>query len=54
MTEKNSREADSAAPETAKKWWCNFCDFRSDDEKEYLNHSCKDELAKKKQSAPAP
>jgi hypothetical protein len=30
-----------------KKWWCNFCDFRTDDEKEYLAHSCKDELARR-------
>jgi hypothetical protein len=29
----------------AAEWWCNFCDFRTDDEQEYLTHSCKDVLA---------
>jgi hypothetical protein len=26
------------------KWWCNFCDFRTDDEREYLAHSCQEVL----------
>jgi hypothetical protein len=26
------------------KWWCNFCDYRSDDEEEYLAHSCVETL----------
>ena len=41
--------ADDRSSDTKqKKWWCNFCGFRTDDEKAYLAHSCKDELAKKK------
>jgi hypothetical protein len=24
------------------KWWCDFCDFRTDDRDEYLAHSCLD------------
>jgi hypothetical protein len=28
-------------------WWCNFCDFRSDDEDLYLKHSCAEELKKR-------
>jgi hypothetical protein len=29
--------AEAAAPA---KWWCNFCDLRTNDQKEYLAHSC--------------
>jgi hypothetical protein len=34
------------------KWWCNFCDLRTDDQELYLSHSCKDELEKKGVAAP--
>lgn len=30
-----------AAPAPAK-WWCNFCGFATDDQQEYLQHSCVD------------
>ena len=43
---KDSKQSEQAQGKS-KKWWCNFCDFRSDDEKEYLEHSCKDELARR-------
>jgi len=28
-------------------YWCNFCGFRSDDEEEYLRHSCTKEIERK-------
>jgi hypothetical protein len=34
------------------KWWCNFCDLRTDDQEYYLSHSCKEELEKKGVAAP--
>jgi len=39
----NKESTDGAAPATAAApapWWCNFCDFKTDDQKEYLRHSC--------------
>lgn len=27
-------------------WWCNFCDFKAEDQALYLKHSCADELKK--------
>jgi hypothetical protein len=30
----------TAAPE----WWCNFCDFKTNDQKVYLSHSCAEVL----------
>lgn len=35
------------------KWWCNFCDLRTDDQAYYLSHSCQDELKKRGVEAPA-
>lgn len=28
------------------KWWCNFCGFATNDQNEYLKHSCAEILAK--------
>jgi hypothetical protein len=41
-------------PADAKKWWCNFCNFTTDDTNEYLAHSCKEVLAKGETPAPDP
>jgi len=30
--------------QTPAKWWCNFCGFATDDQREYLQHSCVDVL----------
>jgi hypothetical protein len=38
------REA-ASAPE--QEWWCNFCNFKSDDQATYLAHSCTEELEKR-------
>lgn len=46
----NKPETEANAPA---KWWCNFCGFTTDDEREYLQHSCVDVLAAKGQT-PAP
>ena len=27
-------------------WWCNFCNFKTEDQALYLKHSCADELKK--------
>ena len=29
------------------KWWCNFCELRTDDQEYYLSHSCQAELKKR-------
>jgi hypothetical protein len=34
------------------KWWCNFCNLRTDDQEQYLAHSCQDELKKRGVEAP--
>ena len=34
------------------KWWCNFCGLRTDDQEQYLSHSCQDELKKHGVEAP--
>ena len=34
------------------KWWCNFCDLRTDDQEYYLSHSCQEELKKRGIEAP--
>jgi hypothetical protein len=34
-------------------WWCNFCDFKTEDQAVYLKHSCADELKKQGKSAQA-
>ena len=31
------------------KWWCNFCGFATNDQKEYLQHSCAEVLQQKGQ-----
>jgi hypothetical protein len=33
-------------------WWCNFCDFGTDDRDAYLAHSCRDVLAAKGKDIP--
>lgn len=53
MPENNTPDAAREQKKTAGKWWCNFCNFRSDNEQEYLNHSCTDELEKTKAAAKA-
>jgi len=35
-----------------KKWWCNFCNFTTDDQQEYLSHSCQEVLARGDRPAP--
>jgi hypothetical protein len=39
-----TRPAGTAADGKTAEWWCNFCDFKTDDQKEYLGHSCVDVL----------
>jgi hypothetical protein len=34
------------------KWWCNFCELRTDDQEYYLSHSCQEELKKRGVAAP--
>jgi hypothetical protein len=34
------------------KWWCNFCQLRTDDQEYYLSHSCQEELKKRGVEAP--
>lgn len=31
-------------------WWCNFCNFKTEDQAVYLKHSCVDELKKQEPS----
>ena len=35
-------------PATAPKqeWWCNFCNYKTDDQSAYIAHSCAEELKK--------
>ena len=40
-----SAAASSAPNNQASQFWCNFCDFRTDDANAYLAHSCADVLA---------
>jgi hypothetical protein len=42
----------SAAEKQQGKWWCNFCNLRTDDQEYYLSHSCQDELKKRGVEAP--
>lgn len=35
------------------KWWCNFCELRTDDQEYYLSHSCQEELKKRGVAPPA-
>ena len=43
----------SPAAETKQgKWWCNFCNLRTDDQGYYLSHSCQEELKKRGVEAP--
>jgi hypothetical protein len=41
-----------AADKAPGKWWCNFCDLRTDDQEYYLSHSCQEELKKRGVEAP--
>jgi hypothetical protein len=34
-------------------WWCNFCNFKTQDQAVYLKHSCAEELKKQGQSPQA-
>jgi hypothetical protein len=45
----STKDEETVAQDKAKsmKWWCNFCDFRSNSVHEYLTHSCTEELAKR-------
>jgi hypothetical protein len=38
---------------TKQTWWCNFCNYKTEDKDAYLKHSCVEEL-KKQGRAPAP
>lgn len=38
--------AGDRTPDAPAKWWCNFCGFATDDQKQYLQHSCTEELAR--------
>jgi hypothetical protein len=42
---KQSEQTPAAAPTTDASYWCNFCDFRTNDLQGYLSHSCQDVLA---------
>jgi hypothetical protein len=42
----------AAAEKPQGKWWCNFCDLRTDDQEYYLSHSCQEELKKRGVEAP--
>jgi hypothetical protein len=47
----NGEPSSSNSPDT--EWWCNFCNFKSSSQQEYLKHSCKDVLeAQGKNTAP--
>jgi hypothetical protein len=52
-----TQTAPTGAPDTQEnktqdaqaQWWCNFCGFATNDQKEYLQHSCADVLQQKGQ-----
>jgi hypothetical protein len=44
--------AASSAEAKQGKWWCNFCNLRTDDQEYYLSHSCQAELKKRGVEAP--
>ena len=46
----SGQTTDGQGKEAPAKWWCNFCGFATDDEREYLQHSCVDVLAAKGQT----
>jgi hypothetical protein len=37
-----------------KKFWCNFCNFESDDIQDYLAHSCRAVMAARGEDIPEP
>ena len=41
----SNSSATSVPNNQASQFWCNFCDFRTDDANAYLAHSCADVLA---------
>jgi hypothetical protein len=45
-------KADIAAKKEPK-WWCNFCNFKTDDQREYLAHSCTEVLKQQGKSVAA-
>ncbi len=47
-----TQPAQAATTEKQGKWWCNFCDLRTDDQEVYLSHSCQEELRKRGVEAP--
>jgi hypothetical protein len=47
-----STESDSVLNTVHKKFWCNFCNFESDDLQDYLSHSCRAVLAERGESEP--
>jgi hypothetical protein len=44
MSQGTPKTAPSGGTGGAAKWWCNFCDFKTDDQKAYLAHSCQEVL----------
>ena len=40
---------ENVAQSAPAKWWCNFCGFATDDQNEYLQHSCAQVLQQKGQ-----
>jgi hypothetical protein len=46
-TANEPRATETPAAGKQAKWWCNFCDFKTDDQKEYLSHSCAEVLKQK-------
>jgi hypothetical protein len=40
------------SPPPRPQWWCNFCEFGTDDREAYLAHSCRDVLAAKGKDIP--
>jgi hypothetical protein len=47
MTVESGGVPDKAAVQSGEEFWCNFCDFRTNDLPAYLAHSCKDVLAER-------
>ena len=47
MPTEQARADAAQSTTTAQKWWCNFCNYRTDDEELYLAHSCIDVLAER-------